>query len=210
MTLLDDLADERRALADLLESLDADQWRTPTLCDAWTVHDMAAHLVAPVLGTTRMLVSAMLRSRGNPARLGVLVTDYFTGLTPDELVAALREHADVAFAPPVVGIGGPWTDALVHGEDVRVPLGITDARAPGRWGPALDFLLSRRARVGGFLPGAAPHLTYAATDSAWTGGAGPRVEAPAAALALALTGRVARLDELAGPGSEVLRAFAAR
>ena len=35
---------ERAALADILEGLPADAWRVPSLCDAWTVRDVAAHL----------------------------------------------------------------------------------------------------------------------------------------------------------------------
>lgn len=104
---------------------------------------------------------------------------------------------------------GRYSDVLIHGEDLRVPLGITDTGAPARWIPTLDFLVSRRARRG-FVPGGCPALTYAATDGAWTHGSGPRVEAPAAALALALTRRTPRLDELVGPGSQVLRVHATR
>ncbi|MDO9457758.1 maleylpyruvate isomerase family mycothiol-dependent enzyme [Nocardioides sp.] len=204
-----DLADERRALADLLESLTPEQWQTQTLCAAWDVHQMAAHLLAPTEGSTGLLLRLMVRSRGNVDRLGLLVTEHFADLPPEELVARIRANAEVDTAPPFVGMLGPYTDALVHGEDIRIPLGIVDDRPPTRWEPSLDFLLSRRARFG-FLPSAAPALTYAATDLTWTRGAGPRVEAPAAALALALTGRAPRLDELVGPGARLLRAFALR
>jgi len=40
---------ERLAFIDLLESLTEDQWQTPSLCSAWTVEHVAAHLAwAPV------------------------------------------------------------------------------------------------------------------------------------------------------------------
>ncbi len=207
MSLVDDLADERLALADLLEGLTPEQWHVQTLCPAWDVHQMAAHLVAPVEGSTGLLLRLMVRSRLSPDRLGLLVTEHFADLPADELVTRLRAHARTELAPPFVGLLGPYTDALVHGEDIRVPLGIRDDRPPQRWAPTLDFLLSRRARLG-FLPAAAPRLTYAATDVAWAHGAGPRVEGPAAALALALTRRTPRLDELAGPGVDTLVGWA--
>jgi uncharacterized protein (TIGR03083 family) len=207
VTLVDALEEERLVLADLLEGLTPEQWRAQTLCAAWDVHQMAAHLVAPVDGSTGLLLRLTVRSRFSPDRLGLLVTDHFAGLGDAELVARLRAHARTDFAPPLVGLLGPYTDALVHGEDIRVPLGIGDDRPPQRWAPSLDFLLSRRARLG-FRPAAAPRLTYAATDLAWSHGSGPRVEGPAAALALALTCRTARLDELAGPGARILDAWA--
>ena len=143
----------------------------------------------------------------------VLVHDaarpFFPDRTIPDLVEALRTGARSTKAPPVVGLVGPYADALVHGEDIRIPLGVADDRPAQRWQPTLDFLMTPRARIG-FLSAARPSLTYAATDSTWTGGAGPRVEAPSAALALALLGRTARLGELVGPGSAVLRAPATR
>jgi len=36
---------ERHALVDDLSRLTDEQWRTPSLCEGWTVHDVAAHLV---------------------------------------------------------------------------------------------------------------------------------------------------------------------
>jgi len=53
-----------------------------------------------------------------------------------------------------------------------------------------------------------PRLTYAATDVGWSQGSGQRVEGPIEALALAVTRRPVRLDQLSGPGSAVLRTWA--
>ena len=37
--------DEQRAdLADFLDTLTPEQWETPSLCDGWTVRDVAAHV----------------------------------------------------------------------------------------------------------------------------------------------------------------------
>ena len=49
---------ERTALADLLETLPDDAWRVPSLCDAWTVRDVAAHLC---------FSQARVRDLGGPA-----------------------------------------------------------------------------------------------------------------------------------------------
>ncbi|MCW2816365.1 MAG: hypothetical protein JWN84_3820 [Nocardioides sp.] len=209
MALIDLLAAERRALADLLESLTPEQWRVPTLCPAWDVHGMAAHLVVPTEFSTGEMLAEMVRARGNPDRLSVAMAAKRAQRSSAELVEGLRSGATSTKAPPVVGLIGPYTDALVHGEDIRVPLGVVDDGPAERWSTTLDFLMTPRARAG-FLSSARPALTYAATDSTWTGGAGPRVEAPAAALALALLGRTPRLGELVGPGSAVLRAHATR
>lgn len=210
MDVWEALADERRSIADLLESLAPEQWRVRTLCPAWDVHGMAAHLLVPCEFSKAEMVAALLRARGNPDRLSLIMAARRAELSSSELVVRLREKAGARQAPPVVGVMGPYTDTLVHLNDMLIPLGLTDERPPDRWRPVLDFLMSPRARVG-FLPGPKPDLRYQATDTEWQHGAGDVVAGPAAALGLALLGRAThRLAELDGPGSDVLRRWAAR
>ena len=208
MSLWDDLADERRALADLLESLTPDQWQVQTLCPAWTVHDMAAHLVVPTEFSKVEMITTMLRARGDTDRLAVLMAARRAQLSSSELVARLRANATSHKAPPIIGVLGPYVDALVHGEDIRTPLGLVDTRPAERWRAALDFLVSSKAKIG-FRTRALPDLWFQATDVEWQYGVGDVVSGPAAALGLALMSRdTGRLDELDGPGADRLRAWA--
>ncbi|CAB4694065.1 MAG: maleylpyruvate isomerase family mycothiol-dependent enzyme [Actinobacteria bacterium] len=201
------LAEERLAIADLLETLTPEQWRTPTLCPAWDVHGMAAHLVTAATFSTGEMLVGMVKAGGRPDRLSVLMAARRAQQSSAELVAQLREHAGSRSAPPIVGLLGPYTDALVHLQDILIPLGLGDDRPAERWRLSLDFLMSPRARVG-FLAARRPALTYVATDLDWSHGSGPAVEAPAAALALALLRRTPRLGELTGPGAGTLVAWA--
>ena len=41
------IAAERLGLADLFDGLTEAQWSVPSLCEGWTVRDVAAHLVTP-------------------------------------------------------------------------------------------------------------------------------------------------------------------
>lgn len=209
MELWPALADERRAIADRLETLTAEQWRTPSLCSAWTVHEMAAHLLVSCDFTIPEAALAMVRARGNVDRLQLVLAARRARLSTTDLVTRLREKADARQAPPVVGVLGPYTDALVHQLDMWIPLGLDDERPVERWRPALDFLMTKKATVG-FLPGRAPDLWYQATDLEWQHGSGDVVSGPAADLALALLGRTPRLERLDGPGADKLRAFARR
>jgi len=45
-----------------------------------------------------------------------------------------------------------------------------------------------------------------ATDTDWSHGSGPEVSGPLLSLVMAMTGRKVALDDLEGPGLEVLRA----
>lgn len=201
------LADERRAIADLLESLTPEQWQVRTLCSAWDVHAMAAHLTVSCTFTRTELVRTLVQARGSTARFGMLMTERRRDQAPAELIAVLRDRAEVRRAPPIVGPLGPYTDTLIHHQDILVPLGMRDRRPPDRWRPSLDFLVSARARIG-FVPARLPGVRLVATDIEWSHGGGPEVAAPAEVLALALTRRTPLLDELSGPGSETLRAWA--
>lgn len=48
--VLDLFDEERAALLTMLESLRADEWGLPTICDGWSIKDLAAHIVADDLG----------------------------------------------------------------------------------------------------------------------------------------------------------------
>lgn len=43
MRVFDMIVAERSQIADLLDTLTPGQFRRPSLCTAWTVHDVAAH-----------------------------------------------------------------------------------------------------------------------------------------------------------------------
>jgi len=168
---------------------------------------MAAHLAVPCTFTRGELATTLPRSRFDLDRFAQTMAARRAVRSSSELVALLRDRAEVRRAPPVVGRLGPYTDALIHHQDMLIPLGLTDGRSAERWRPALDFLVSARGRIG-FVPARLPGVRLVATDVEWMHGDGPQVEAPAAALALAVTRRTPRLDELTGPGAGTLRAWA--
>lgn len=201
------IAAERRALADLLDGLSPEQWAAPSLCRGWTVRHVAAHVMVGPTGSIPGFLRAMVRARGSFDRANHLMADRRAQRPAATLVADLREHAGSRFTPPGADWHAPLTDLLVHRLDITVPLGLRHGRPLDPWADALDLIVSRRA-VPGFLPRGLPELTYAATDLDVSRGSGPRVEGPVEALALAITRRTARLDELAGPGAEALRAWA--
>jgi len=126
-----------------------------------------------------------------------------------EIAADLREHAGSRFTPPTLGPGAPLAEVLLHGQDIRVPLGISGDRPAEPWRGALKFLVTPKARRG-FVPRALPPLRYVASDIDWSHGEGEEVRGPAAALALAMAGRSARLDERDGPASATVREWSAR
>ncbi|WP_369406876.1 maleylpyruvate isomerase family mycothiol-dependent enzyme [Millisia brevis] len=197
------ISDERRRLATVFEEFTSDQWATPSLCAGWSVHDVAAHLVVPLVVPMWRFGVAMALARGNFDRANVAMTRHIADTRGDRLPELLTEHADKRFTPPGHGPLAPLTDVIIHGQDILRPLGLTIALDPEPLAAVLDYAArgdsTERPRFG--IP-----LRWEATDLDWAHGSGPAVTGPAIALALILTGRMAGLADTTGDGSEHLRA----
>jgi uncharacterized protein (TIGR03083 family) len=93
-------------------------------------------------------------------------------------------------------------EVVVHGEDIRQSLGLAGSVADDAANMCLQmftkasFPVGGRKRIGG--------LRLAAADTGWAHGTGPEVSGPAMSLLLAMTGRAAGLDKLAGDGVATL------
>ena len=196
----------RLAIADLLDSLDTGQWDAATLCEGWTVRHVAAHLLQPMLvGFPRFFLTAV-RYRGDTAR----TVDHFARSLarhePEQLVALLRAHATDRVDPPRVGPIGPFAETCVHLRDIARPLGLADTAPLEDWLELLDHLTSPTPVPALTDPHRTAGLTLVATDAEWRHGTGPLATGSAEALAMAVTGRAPALDDLDGPGVELLRA----
>jgi hypothetical protein len=118
-------------------------------------------------------------------------------------VARLQRSAGRRVSPPVVGPRGPLTDVLVHGGDMRVPLGLP--HDPGADGvrAALQFVTG--GRPVGFVPrGRLTGLRLVAEDVDVAHGEGAAVHGRGIDLLMAVCGRRALLHALRGPGVPVL------
>jgi uncharacterized protein (TIGR03083 family) len=191
----------RRDLADLLERLDDRALATPSLCAGWDVLTCAAH-TADVDGSIARFMLAMVRY-GGPHRANTGMAKRFAGQGRDAVVASLRENADRRVSPPGVHEYGPFTDQLVHGVDIRRPIGVPWDPEPDDVRAALGFLT--RGRVVGFVGrDVLPGLRFDAVDVGFQTGDGPVVQGRGIDLAAALCGRVAVLDDLTGDGVPIL------
>lgn len=198
------IAQERRRAADLIEPLTPDQLRTPSLCSEWTVHDVAGHLLMPLVTPLIRFVAAMVTSGFDFDRANVRLTAKVSSLPAPEIAAALRQRAGHPFRPPGSGYEAPLTDLVVHQQDMRRPLGLGTDVDPDHLRTCLDYVASGKAkavasarRVSG--------LRLQATDLDWSAGDGALVRGPGEALLLAMAGRSVALDDLDGEGVAVLR-----
>ncbi|WP_406066407.1 maleylpyruvate isomerase family mycothiol-dependent enzyme [Streptomyces sp. NBC_01077] len=197
---------ERAALIDELTDLDAEKWRKPSLCAGWTVHDVLAHLVDNARTTRLGFVRGMVVARFDFDRQNTRGVERERGTAPRETLERFRRVASRTSAPP-----GPLdsrlVEEIVHGEDIRRPLGLARSYPP----QAVSRSLRLQARTPASFGGAKELLTrvrLTATDADLTVGTGPEVNGPALSLLLSVMGRRAALDDLRGPGVATLSADA--
>jgi uncharacterized protein (TIGR03083 family) len=193
---------ERARLAESLSSLTAEQWDSPSWCTGWRVRDTMGHVVAAAEQTPANFYKELL-SAG--FRFNVFTergAKRFGALNPEELVRRLKERTTTTNHPPapVMAMLG---EIIVHGEDIRRPLGIVQNHPPEAALRALadswkksNLLIGAKRRITG--------LRLRATDANWVHGDGPEVAGPLTSLVLAMTGRKGAHDDLSGEGLALL------
>jgi uncharacterized protein (TIGR03083 family) len=197
------VAHERRQLATLLDGLDAAQLATPSLCAGWDVKTVAAHVVSTVVDGTPTFVGTALR-RGSMARAIDELARRRARLPATEIVASLHRCADHRISPPLFGPLDPLADVLVHGGDIKIPLGLPFQPVPQLAALAMDFLTGPWPF--GFVPlGRQRGISLRANDVRRVWGNGAEIVGPVAALMMVVSGRTALLHLLDGPGLPRLR-----
>ncbi|MET0451287.1 MAG: maleylpyruvate isomerase family mycothiol-dependent enzyme [Mycobacterium sp.] len=188
---------EREGFADYLAGLLPEQWSSPSLCDGWSVRDVAAHCVSFEGVPPRGLVSRFLKGRLQTDRINALAVADLADRSTDDIVAMLRDNAEPHGLG--AGFGGriALTDNMIHQQDIRRPLGAPRTIPHQRLGVALNFV-----RYAPTIRGAwqARGLRLIATDLDWSYGKGPEVRGPGEALLMIMAGRAAALRDLDGPG----------
>ncbi|MFE3248360.1 maleylpyruvate isomerase family mycothiol-dependent enzyme [Streptomyces sp. NPDC059209] len=195
---------ERAALIGDLERLDDERWEEPSLCAGWTVHDVVAHL-ADTARTTRLgFLAGLARARFDFDRLNARGVARERGASPRETLERLRRVAPRRSTPPAP-LDSRLVEEIVHGEDIRRPLGLSHSYPSEAVVRSLRLQVRTSASFGGARElVAGTRLT--ATDADVSIGEGPEVRGPALSLLLAVSRRRVALDDLDGPGLTALAA----
>jgi uncharacterized protein (TIGR03083 family) len=193
---------EREALAGDLATVTDEQWGTPSLCAGWSVRDVLGHMTATAKMTPPAFFVAMAGAGFRFNTMTARRVARETADTPADGLAEFRRYTQATSHPP--GPPQAWLgETVVHGTDIRRPLGMTrDYPEPALVQVASFFkgsnlLIGARNRIDG--------LTLRATDTTWATGTGPEVSGPILSLIMAMTGRQQALADLSGEGVTVLR-----
>jgi uncharacterized protein (TIGR03083 family) len=195
---------ERAALLADLEKLSDDQWASPSLCAGWSVQQLVGHMVSTTKSSPKGFVTEMVKNKFSFTAMAEKTSRALSTGTPADTLARYRASVDTTTVPP-----GPlesWLgEALIHGEDIRRPLGIKrtystdDLMTVANFYKGSNLLIGAKNRIKG--------LKLVATDYPWSAGSGPEVTGTLLSLLMAMVGRGDCLKDLSGQG---LAEFSAR
>ena len=193
---------ERAALAADLADLTDEQWATPSLCVGLTVREVLAHLTAGASLNTVRWLAGVIRCRFDfDKQVAVRLAEQL-GATPGETLERFRRIVPSTTKPPLPAIA-MLGETIVHGEDIRRPLGIRRDHPIGVVTETAEYyqgsalVVVAKGRIGG--------LRFVADDGPFTTGSGPLVSGRTLSLVMAMTGRATYCDDLEGDGVELLR-----
>jgi uncharacterized protein (TIGR03083 family) len=193
--------DEREGFASFLDGLTSQQWNSPTLCELWTVREVAIHTVSYDELSTAGLVGRFLKGQLNTDRINAIGVADYSDRSPEQITVLIRSYAQPHGLTG--GFGGKiaLTDGMIHQQDIRRSIGLPRTIDPERLRTALNF-----ARFAPTIRGAwrARGVRLVASDLDWSHGRGPEVRGPGEALLMAMAGRRAALDDVDGPGKAKL------
>lgn len=187
---------ERREQVTMLAALSPEQWNAPSLCAGWRVREVVAHTTMPFRTSLPRTVWELLRSGGSFNRMADRCARRdAAALTPEQLVASVRDNIDHPWAPPGGGALGALSHDVIHGLDIAVALDLDRTVPPERVGLVLSGMTARQLRFFGVdLAGVA----LRATDLDWSYGSGTSVHGLAQDLLLAACGRKLPPGRLSG------------
>lgn len=193
---------ERAALAADLAELSEDQWATQSLCERFMIREVVAHLTAGASLNTVRWMAGVIRCHFDFDRQVALRLAEQLGPTPVETLARFRQVITSTTKPPLPAVA-MLGETIVHGEDIRRPLGIErdypidTLTVTADYYQGSDLPASSKKRIRG--------LRLTATDGPFGAGVGPGVSGTTLALIMTMAGRPAHCDELDGDGVSILR-----
>jgi uncharacterized protein (TIGR03083 family) len=192
---------ERAEMVGTWAALSADQWATASWCEGWSVQDVAGHVLAAAEQTPVNFYKELALAGFRFNVFADRGAKRLATVGPAQLVSRLQARTASTNHPPapVMAMLG---EIIVHGEDIRRPLGLSHESPEGALVALADswknsnLLIGAKRRTAG--------LRLRATDVDWAHGDGPEVAGPLISLVLAMTGRKGAHPDLTGEGLATL------
>jgi uncharacterized protein (TIGR03083 family) len=193
---------EGEALVAYLRAQPEQAWGQMTVCDPWTIEHLVAHLTAAGNQTYRNLAKGLPQSRFNLDRfVDRDLQTYLTGSTDGRIDRFEESVRNPSTPKPLKEI--VFGEMICHGEDIRRALGDRGEHPAENIAQVGPMFAKTNAPLKGKMR--TEGLSFRATDSEWSYGAGPEVIGPGIDLVCAMAGRPYALDQLGGEGLPTLQ-----
>ncbi|HWM75457.1 MAG TPA: maleylpyruvate isomerase family mycothiol-dependent enzyme [Nocardioides sp.] len=188
-TLWGHIHHERATLAETLRTLTPQQWEHDSLCEGWTVKDVAAHVIStPQMGFGRTMgIFARNLGRGYNTMIFRETKRLAERQTTEQILGDYVTYATSRRKVATTTTVEPLIDALVHHQDIVRPLGLRHDMDPTAAAVAADRVRALAPLMGTrrFIKG----VRMVATDVDWARGQGPVAEGPMQELLMLCSGR---------------------
>jgi uncharacterized protein (TIGR03083 family) len=185
--MMDLITPHRRALADALGSLSADQWRGPSMCEGWTPGHVLAHLTMPYRISETDFMAGLQACGGDFTSFSDEVARRDSAIPQAELVGILRDNAGNPWSPPGGGLIGALSHDVIHGLDVTWPLPVLHPISNRALVAVLESVTSPGSES--FFGVPLEGVRFSATDLDWSRGTGRDISGRARDLLMLLAGR---------------------
>src|SRR2546425_3635110 len=123
MGLADYIRAQRSDFLRLLEELSVDEFNTPSLCEGWTVRDVAAHAISYDRISALLYVPLFVASGFSIDRTNRLLVRWWRRRDTEAILEGFRRSPSPQRMMRLLGRRIALLDAFVHQQDIRRPLG---------------------------------------------------------------------------------------
>lgn len=192
-------AKARTDFAEMIDGLTPAQLNSPSLCERWTVHDVAGHVVSFIELSLPALMMSMAKGGFNVHKAWFANAKKYAKQPIADIAATIRANPAHPSAARWLPAGVTTVDVSVHTQDIRRAIDLEGALDPAVVRAALEFCTSHEKRKLILPPADIEGLRLEATDMDWSWGEGALVRGTGEAVLMGINRRNVA-DELEGDG----------
>ena len=192
-------AKARMDFADLIEGLTPEQLASQSLCEGWSVQDVAGHVVSFMELSLPAMMFSMAKAGFNVHKAWFANGQKYGAQSIGDIASTIRANASHPSAMKSFPAGLTTVDVAVHTQDIRRALNVEGTLSPEVVQEALSFCTSHPKRKMMLPPDYIAGLRLEATDLDWSWGEGDLVRGTGEALLMGINSRDVT-SELEGDG----------
>ena len=189
----------RTDFADLIDGLSPKQLASPSLCEGWSAHDVAGHVVSFIEMSLPTMMMSMAKAGFNVHKAWSANAKKYGAQPASEIAKKIRENASHPSSMKSFPGGLTTVDVGVHTQDIRRALDLEGTLDPKVVQGALDFCTTHPKRKMMIPPEYISGLRLEATDMDWSWGEGDLVRGTGEAILMGINSRDVAAD-LEGDG----------